>query len=336
MGHSAALIECIGVQSFDTGGDGDTGQTPAVTKRAPADGLQRRILLEGNGLQIGVSVEAELTDLGNSITYYKISNSCHVILSNPCGIGTRGRIILHHAIAVNLQRTIIKQNVLNVGAAESGIDDGCIIGALKRALFGEVTGVTQYIHLTADGYTIGIKEVDLGINRHFTSPQDACSEITICTNTLVIVETVGFCSICTNTVFTKIIVVAINLLQAGELHTVTVVGVSNPSIRRNHAVCVELSVRPFTVEKVSASSTLQHTVHKAIAVTGCRDCGAPINDGVADLAEGATGVAVLGTGCGLILHCNCIDMVGQGLGIILLCFRSMIVPAIPLQVIVTS
>ena len=168
IGHSTALIECIGVQSFDTGGDGNAGQTPAVTKRTPADGLQRRILLEGNGLQIGVSEEAELTNLGNSVTNYKISNSRLVILGDPCGISARRGIIRHHAITVNLQRAVVQQNVLDIGAAVSGIDDGCIIGVLKRALFGEVTGVAQYIHLAADSYTIGIKEVDLGINRHFT------------------------------------------------------------------------------------------------------------------------------------------------------------------------
>ncbi len=101
-----------------------------------------------------------------------------------------------------------------------------------------------------------------------------------------------------NAVVAKVIVVAIHGLDAGELHAVSIVAVLVPA-DDSHAVSVGLAISVLTIEQLAAAA-LQNAVHDLIAVAGSRNGGAPFNDRVTDIAEGAAGVAVLSTGRCLI------------------------------------
>ena len=120
-----------------------------------------------------------------------------------------------------------------------------------------------------------------------------------------------------------------NLLNAGKLFAVLVVGIAVPAICSNETVSIGFAIRPDAVEEITASGALKHAVCDGVAMSGRRNRCSPINNGVADFAERSACVARFRAGCGFVRKCNGIDMVCRGICVILLCFRSVVMSAVP-------
>ena len=109
----------------------------------------------------------------------------------------------------------------------------------------------------------------------------------------------------TYAILAEVVVVAINQLNARQLLAIYIVGVANPGIGYNLTIRIQLSIGPFAVKELAAGGALQHAVNKVVGMAGCGNRGAPINDGVADLAVGTVGVTSLGAGGSLVIDCGC-------------------------------
>ena len=304
IGHCAAVVECTIFQDLNTCGEGYTGQIPVVTKGRPADNLQGRVFFEGQRLHILNVVEAKSANFGNAVADFQSGNGFGIILDDPGRVETVGGVILHNTLAIDLQQAAAQQDILDVGAAEAGIHNRRILRGNKRALFIEIAGVAQDVHLAADGNAVGIVEVDLGIDVDFTGGHLAGGEIAVGIDGRIQEEAIQTGLIGANALCAKVIVEALNLLQTGELHAVHIVGIAIPAVGNNHAVLIGLAVGVNAVEQL-ATSALQHAVGNSIGVAGGRNGGAPIHNGVTTFAEGAAGVAVFGAGGCLVSNSLC-------------------------------
>ena len=125
-----------------------------------------------------------------------------------------------------------------------------------------------------------------------------------------------------------------DFLNTGQLHAVFVIGVVDPAVCDDSAVGIGFAVCPDTAVEVAAGAALEHIVGECVTMSGGGESGAPIDDGGADLAIGSAGVAVLCAGGRLVGKGDRINMVGRSLGIIFLCFRSVVVSTVPRGIVV--
>ena len=291
----AALIERILFKHFKTCREGNASKTPAVTECTPTNALQIGAFLKAYAPEVLVAVEAESADMGDAITDYQRSDRCGFILDDPHRIVTIGCVILHNAFAANLKCAVGQKDIIQIGAGEAGVHNGSIRRGNKFALFAEGTGVAPDFHIAADGIAVLVKEVSSGESIDFACHFKTCCKVHILADRFVVVEPAELCLACANAVIAEIVIVAVDLLQTGQLHAVAIVGLADPAVRNNNTVDIGFAVGPYTIEQLAAGA-LQNAVHKAIAVTGCGNGGAPIHDGVTYLAEGTSGVTGLGAG----------------------------------------
>ena len=107
----------------------------------------------------------------------------------------------------------------------------------------------------------------------------------------------------THAIFAEVVVIAVDVLNAGQLHAVHIVAIANPSVGYSHTVRINLTVSPLAgVGFLTAlMSTLQNIVHKIILMACGRDRGAPVNNRATNLAVGSVGVAAFCAGRILIV-----------------------------------
>ena len=141
--HGTALIECVGIQRSDAGGNGNARQAPAMAESAPADGLQGGIFRKPDVLQIAVAEEGKAADLRDPASDLQRRDLVHVVLDDPGGIDTVGGIILDRARSVHLQGAIGKQDILDVRSREAGVHNVLVVGGNKRALLIEMAHIAQ-------------------------------------------------------------------------------------------------------------------------------------------------------------------------------------------------
>ena len=99
-----------------------------------------------------------------------------------------------------------------------------------------------------------------------------------------------------------------DLLDAGQLLAILIVGIVMPAIRDDNAVNIILAIL-LAVKQIIADSALQNTVNEFIIVAGGGSGGAPFHHGRAHLAVGAASVAGLGAGRRLVIDGLCrVDM----------------------------
>ena len=91
-----------------------------------------------------------------------------------------------------------------------------------------------------------------------------------------------------------------DLLDAGQLLAILIVGIVMPAIRDDNAVNIILAIL-LAVKQIIADSALQNTVNEFIIVAGGGSGGAPFHHGRAHLAVGAASVAGLGAGRRLVI-----------------------------------
>ena len=132
-------------------------------------------------------------------------------------------------------------------------------------------------------------------------------------------------------VLAEVVVVTVDLLQAGQGHAVHIVGLAVPALQQD-AVGIALAVQ-LAGEQLAADGALHHAVRQLIAVAGGGNGGAPLHHGAAHLAVGAAGVAVLGAGGRLVGQGHGVHMVGGGFGIVLLGLGPVVMAAVPGSVV---
>ena len=152
----------------------------------------------------------------------------------------------------------------------------------------------------ANGLEVFAEVVVLVINQHPAGKQFAKS----CVAQAVIgFDQTGVLGLtCADTVFAKVIVEAFNLLQTGQLCAVFIVRIVYPADQRNTVNIGNTLIN--AVEQLAAVflGTLAYTVNQFIGMAGSLLLGTPVNNRVADFTVGSAGVAVCGTGCGLVFH----------------------------------
>ena len=301
--HGAALIECIGIQRSDAGGNGNARQAPAMAESAPADGLQGGIFRKPDVLQIAVAEEGKAADLRDPAPDLQRRDLVHIVLDDPGGIDTVGGIVLDRARSVHLQGAVGKQDILDVRSREAGVHNVLVVGGNKRAFLIEMAHIAQQVHLAGNRAAIFVIEVHIRINVHLADGHHACGKVSVGLNGAVVVEAVQLGPAGAHAVLAEVVVVTVDLLQAGQGHAVHIVGLAVPALQQD-AVGIALAVQ-LAGEQLAADGALHHAVRQLIAVAGGGNGGAPLHHGAAHLAVGAAGVAVLGAGGRLV---------GQGLG----------------------
>ena len=101
-------------------------------------------------------------------------------------------------------------------------------------------------------------------------------------------------------VIAEIVVFAVNLLDAGQLLAIFVIGAADPAVSQADAVLILLAIGPCTCEEIATGSALQNAVSNFIAMSRCGNGRAPIDDGVADFAERSARVACFRAGRRLV------------------------------------
>ena len=317
----AALIERILFKHFKTCREGNASKAPAVTECTPTNALQIGAFLKAYAPEILVAVEAESADMGDAIADYQRSDRCGFILDDPHRIVTIGCVILHNAFAANLKCAVGQKDIIKIGAGEAGIHNGSVRRGNKFTLFAEGTGVTPDFYIAADSIAVLVKEISSGESVDFACHFLTGCKVHILALSFVIVEAAEFCLACANAVIAEIVIVAVDLLQTGEFHTVTVIGLIHPAVCYDNAIYIGFTICIFTTEEFSAAHTLQYAVNEFITVTGCRNGRAPVNHGVTYLAEGTSGVAGFGAGGGFVFDCGCgVDMTAVPSRLIILTF----------------
>ena len=98
--------------------------------------------------------------------------------------------------------------------------------------------------------------------------------ITVCGFVIELTGILGLVS--TNTVFTEVVIVAVDGLYASQFHAINIVSFVDPACICN-TVGISLSVAINTIEHHTAVA-LKYTINHLVGVTGCRNCDAPVEN----------------------------------------------------------
>ena len=299
-----AFIESVIAERFNTCRNGNAGQTPVVSKRAPSNRFEGGVISKNNGSQVLEVVEAESADLDNAASDLKSGYCLFIILRSPSGVKTVCRIILHHTFTINLQQAIVEKDIHNICTAEACINNRSIFRRNECALFTKSTRVTQNFNFATDSNTVCIVEINLGVNINFTCGKSTCGEITVSVHILVKEEAVELCFIFADTVVTEIIVITVDILKPGLHYAVLVVGFAVPAVCDNDTVNISFTVGINTIE-IFTTNALKNSVNNGIGVSGCGNNSSPHNWRVTSLTECSTDISILSTSSLLILNCRC-------------------------------
>ena len=90
--------------------------------------------------------------------------------------------------------------------------------------------IAQQVHLAGNRVAIFVIEVHIRINVHLADGHHACGKVSVGLNGAVVVEAVQLGPAGAHAVLAEVVVVTVDLLQAGQGHAVHIVGLAVPAL----------------------------------------------------------------------------------------------------------
>ena len=124
-----------------------------------------------------------------------------------------------------------------------------------------------------------IKVMPIVTNQHPTALEFTSDSITICIYCLILKQAAVLSLAFADTIFTEVIVVAVNNLDTGQFFAILIITIAIPSIVNKHTISVFIAVFPNTGIGLSASimNALKNAIDNFIFMIGCRNNRTPFN-----------------------------------------------------------